>query len=73
MEPRTPTLAQELLSRSTGRSTADLLRELYVERRYSQQEIADALGMSRSTVREWLRRDGISRADRLPVELEATA
>jgi DNA invertase Pin-like site-specific DNA recombinase len=53
----------------TGREPDDILRELYVEKRHSQQEIADALGIHRMTVSEWLREYGISREDRPAVAL----
>ena len=46
-----------------------LLRELYVERRHSQQEIAQALGVHRMTVADWLREYGITRDDRPAVSL----
>ena len=61
--------AKELVRHRTGQEVPDLLRELYVERRHSQQEIAGALGVSRGAVAEWLREYGISRADREPVTL----
>jgi len=56
-----------------GREVDDLLRELYVTKRYPQQQIADALGVSRWQVHTWLRRYGISRDDRQPVEIEAVS
>ena len=46
-----------------------LVRELYVERRHSDQEIADALGVNRVTVTKWRRRWGIARDDRPAVAL----
>ncbi len=67
------TLAQTLVQRHTGRDIEELLRELYVDRRHSQQEIGDFLGISRGTVQQWLDQFGISRADREPLSLEATA
>lgn len=63
--------AKELVRRTTGREPEDVLRELYVERRHSQEEIADALGIHRMTVGLWLREYGISRDDRPPVEVTA--
>ncbi len=53
----------------TGREVGDLLRELYVDKRHSQQEIADAIGVSRSAVRLWLGQFGITRDDRPAVAL----
>ena len=54
----------------TGRDIEGLLREYYVERRYSQQEIASALGVSRTLVRQWLVAYGMSRENRAPIDLE---
>ena len=65
--------AAELVTERTGRHVPDLLRELYVERRHSQAEIAEALGVSRWHVNQWLREYGISRDDRRPVEIEAAS
>lgn len=62
--------AEELVRLRTGREVPDLLRDLYVERRHSQQEIADALGVSRMAINAWLQRYAISRDDRAPLELE---
>jgi DNA invertase Pin-like site-specific DNA recombinase len=70
MQPQTTGYAAETVRLRTGREVPELLRDLYVERRHSQQEIADAIGVSRSQVREWLRVHGISRDDRAPVDLE---
>jgi len=61
--------AKELVRERTGRELPDLLRELYIDKRYSQQEIAQALGVHRMTVAEWLREHGISREDRPAVAL----
>jgi len=64
--------AKELVRRTTGRDDlAGLLRELYVDKRHSQAEIAAALGVSRMAIAAWLREYAISRDDRLPVELTA--
>ncbi len=69
--------AQQVVTLRTGRDLPELLRELYVDKRHSQGEIAKAIGVSRNTVREWLQDFGISRAERAPVEIsrpaEATA
>jgi DNA invertase Pin-like site-specific DNA recombinase len=61
--------AKEMVRRTTGREVPDLLRELYVDKRHSQGEIADALGIHRMTVSLWLREFGISRDDRPAVAL----
>lgn len=42
----------------------DLLRILYVEDGLSQQEVADKLGVHRSTVIRWMRQHGIATRDR---------
>lgn len=65
--------AKELVRRTTGREIDALLRDLYVERRHSQEEIAEALGVHRLTVGLWLREYGITRADRAPVEVDLEA
>lgn len=46
-----------------------VVRELYVEKRHSDQEIADALGVNRVTVTKWRQRWGIARDDRPAVAL----
>lgn len=61
--------AKELVRERTQRDVPDLLRELYVEKRHSQAEIAQALGVHRMTVNEWLREYGITRDDRPAVAL----
>jgi DNA-binding XRE family transcriptional regulator len=61
--------AQVLVEERTGRSLPDLLRELYVAKRHTQQEIADALGVGRMTVNAWLREFDITRDDRSAVAL----
>ena len=64
--------AKELVRRTTGREDLRaLLRELYVDKRHSQAEIAQALGVSRMAIGAWLREYDISREDRGPVEIPA--
>lgn len=58
------TYAQVLVEERTGRDIEELLRELYVDKRHSQEEIAEHLKVSRSLVSQWLRDFGISRKDR---------
>lgn len=65
--------AAEVVRLRTGRDVEELLRELYIEQRHSQAAVADALGVSRQTVALWLARYGMSRDDREPISLEATA
>lgn len=61
---------------ATGREVPDLLRELYVDKRHSQKEIAVGLaklGVSvhRMTINAWLAEYGISRDDRPAIEIPA--
>jgi len=64
--------AKEMVRRSTGRDDLEaLLRELYLDQRYTQAEIAEALGVGRMAVNTWLREYGLSREDRPPVEIPA--
>lgn len=67
--PRNKSYAQEAVRLRIGRPLDEALRDLYVERRHSQQEIANALGVSRMTVSTWLHDFGITRDDRDPVTL----
>ena len=46
-----------------------VVRELYVDKRHSDQEIANALGVNRVTVTKWRQRWGITRDDRPAVAL----
>jgi len=48
-----------------------VIRDLYLDKRHSDQEIAEALGVNRVTVTKWRKRWGIERADRPPVEIVA--
>jgi uncharacterized protein YjcR len=48
-----------------------VIRDLYLEKRHSDQEIAEALGVNRVTVTKWRKRWGITRDDRGPVEIPA--
>lgn len=65
---KSPTL--ELVRIGTGRDPRELVRELYVERRHSDREIADALteaagfDISRAAVQAWRKSWGITRDDR---------
>jgi len=59
--------AKRLVRERTGRDVRELLVDWYVSRRYTQGEIATALGISRITVYDWLREYGISREDRAAV------
>jgi arginine repressor len=68
------TYAQLLVEERTGRDLLEVLRDLYVDKRHSQREIAAALSakgapVSRALVSEWLRDLGITRDDRPAVAL----
>jgi DNA invertase Pin-like site-specific DNA recombinase len=69
MDDERKSATRELLRQRTGKEVPDLLREMYVDRRYSQKEIASALGINRMTVKAWLDEYGIGRDDRPPVEV----
>jgi DNA-binding XRE family transcriptional regulator len=58
-----PTHAQALVTLRTGRPVEDVLRELYVDQRRSQADVAQELGISRMTVAMWLREFGITRPE----------
>jgi hypothetical protein len=57
------TPSQLLVQERTKRDIEELLRELYVDKRYSDQEIALALGgtVTRASVQQWRRQFGIER------------
>jgi DNA invertase Pin-like site-specific DNA recombinase len=61
--------AKQLVRLKHNREPQDILRELYVDKRHSQEEIARSLGVTRVTVAAWLLEYGISRDDRKPVSL----
>jgi transposase len=63
---------KELVALRTGREVEPLLRELYLDRGYSDRQIADAIGVDRVTVTKWRREYGIRAEDR-PGPLEAIA
>jgi transposase-like protein len=65
------TYAQRLVQQSTGREVDELLRELYVERRLSDQEISAVIGVPRATIAAWRQDFGITRSDRVPPVLTA--
>lgn len=78
MSTRRKGYAEALVQERTGRPVAALLRELYVDKRHSQEEIAEALtaaiasldvSVSRATVSQWLIKYGITRDDRPAVAL----
>lgn len=70
---KSPTL--ELVRRSTGRDPEQLIRELYLQERLSDREIAAALSakaehpIGRAAVQAWRASFGITRDDRAAVAL----
>lgn len=64
MQDRIKSRAEQVVEARTGRALPELLRELYIDRRHTQEEIAQALGVHRVTVTKWLAAFEISRADR---------
>jgi DNA-binding transcriptional regulator LsrR (DeoR family) len=71
MNTRIKSRTEQVVERRTGRDLGELLRELYVDQRHTQEEIARALGVHRVTVNQWLASFGIDRDDRGPVEIPA--
>jgi len=71
MGTRIKSRAEQVVEGRTGRELPGLLHELYVEKRHTQEEIAEALGVHRVTVNAWLAAFGISRGDRPAVEIPA--
>lgn len=64
MQPDIKSYAEQVVRGRTGRDVDEHLRELYVDRRFTDWEIAAILGVSRQTVTNWRRKYGIGRADR---------
>jgi CRP-like cAMP-binding protein len=64
MVDRIKSRAEQVVEQRTGRDLPDLLRELYIEKRHTQEEIASYLGVHRITVLNWLALFGINREDR---------
>ena len=60
---------QEVSQRNAGRDVPELVRELYVEKRHTDREIAEALGVHRVTVTNWRSEWGITRDERPAVSL----
>ena len=69
MQDRIKSRAEQVVEGRTGRELPELLRELYVDQRHTQAEIAEALGVHRVTVTKWLGALGITRDDRAGVAL----
>ncbi len=71
MDTRIKSRAEQVVEGRTGRQLPELLRELYVDQRHTQEEIAKALGVHRVTVNQWLASFRISRDDRPAIEIPA--
>lgn len=71
MQDRIKSRVEQEVQIRTGRDVPGLVRELYIDRRHSDQEIADALGVHRVTVTNWRREWGINRDDRPAIEVPA--
>lgn len=69
MDARRKAYAKEAVQGRLHRPLDEALRELYVDKRHSQAEIAVGLGVSRALVGQWLKDFGISRGDRPAVAL----
>ena len=69
MDDRIKSRAEQVVERRTGRPLPDTLRDLYIDQRATQDEIAATLGVHRVTVTKWLRIHGITRDDRPAVAL----
>jgi plasmid maintenance system antidote protein VapI len=69
MQDRIKSRTEQVVEQRTGRPLPEVLRELYVERRATQEEIAETLGVHRVTVTKWLASFGITRDDRPAVAL----
>ena len=54
--------AEQVVEQATGRDLPELLRELYVERRWTDQEIADHIKVHRVTVTGWRKDFGMAAA-----------
>lgn len=53
------TRTEQIIEARFGRATADVLRELYHDRRLTQAEIAEELNVSRGTVIELMKRHDV--------------
>lgn len=70
MTSRRKAYAKDAVHQRIGRPVDEaLLRELYVEKRHSQEAIAESFGISRTLLRDWLAEYGITRDDRPAVAL----
>lgn len=65
------TAAEQVLEARYGKSVPDLLRQLYFVDGMSQRQMADTLGVHRSTVVRWMRAWSIPTRDRRAVKEDA--
>lgn len=69
MERKRKDYAKEAVRARIGRDIPEALRDLYVDQRHTQEAIADAFGISRTLLRDWMAEYGITRDDRPAVAL----
>lgn len=55
----TKTRHMQLLEAKLGRSLAEVLEELYLDREWTLAQVAAEYGVSEGTISDWLRRVGI--------------
>jgi DNA-binding transcriptional regulator LsrR (DeoR family) len=65
--PRKSYLQEALIARTGREDLADYLRELYIEKRLTDQEIAGRFEISRGTVQALRKEFGIDRSERKAV------
>jgi hypothetical protein len=61
------TSTQRQIEKRLGAPIEDLLREWYIDQRFGDQEIAEALDVTRGAVQQWREQFGITRDDRPPL------
>ena len=71
MQETTDKPTQTPVREINGRPLDEWLRAQYVERGYSDREIAQAMGVTRQAVQQWRALYGISRPEKPPLELTA--
>lgn len=71
--PQLRSYPQQIVEGAHGRDVAEILQELYIDRRWTDTEIGEYLGVSRTTVIKWRRQFAIDRADRRATLPESAA
>lgn len=69
MDTRIKSRAEQVVQARHGREVPELIRELYVDQGLSQEEVAEQLGVHRSTLVHWMRDFGIQTRDRRALAL----